>query len=129
MSFRAGTPLRIGACRKVRRCFSTSRPSKASVVNEAVLLDNFYRSTITPLFFVECLADLEREMFRMKGTPEQLVGSLAERTPDCQSSANVHHMDILKGELSGQFNLDTTLLRPFVSSGKVVQLGDSQGHD
>jgi hypothetical protein len=56
-------------------------------INEAVLLDNFYRSNITPLFFVECLADLEREMFRMKGTPEQLVGSLAERTPDCQSSA------------------------------------------
>ena len=53
-------------------------------------------------------------MFRMKGTPEQLVGSLAERTPDCQSSANVHHMDILKGELSGQFSLDTALLRPFV---------------
>lgn len=96
-------------------------------VNEAVLLDNFYRSTITPLFFVECLADLEREMFRMKGTPEQLVGSLAERTPDCQSSANVHHMEILKGELSGQFSLDTVLLRPFVSGGKVVQLGDSKG--
>lgn len=96
-------------------------------LNEAVLLDNFYRSTITPLFFVECLADLEREMFLMKGTPEQLVGSLAERTPDCQSAANVHHMDILKGELSGQFSLDTTLLRPFISSGKVVQLGDSKG--
>lgn len=30
MSFRAGTPLRIGACHKVRRCFSTNRPSKAS---------------------------------------------------------------------------------------------------
>jgi hypothetical protein len=65
--------------------------------------------------------------FKESGTPEQLVGSLAERTPDCQSAANVHHMDILKGELSGQFSLDTTLLRPFVSSGKVVQLGDSKG--
>jgi hypothetical protein len=96
-------------------------------LNEAVLLDNFYRSTITPLFFVECLADLEREMRRMKGSPEQLVGSLAERTPDCQSAANVHHMAILKAELSGQFNLDTVLLRPFVASGKVVALGDSKG--
>lgn len=96
-------------------------------VNEAVLLDNFYRSTITPLFFVECLADLEREMFRMKGTPEQLVGSLAERTPDCQASANVHHMDILKGELSGQFSLESALLRPFVSGGKIVELGGSKG--
>jgi len=96
-------------------------------VNEAVLLDNFYRSNITPIFFVECLADLERKMVRMKGTPEQLVGSLAERTPDMQSAANVHHMQILKGELSGQFNIDTVLLRPFVSSGQAVQLGDSKG--
>ena len=26
-------------------------------LDEAVLMDNFYMSTITPLFFVECLAD------------------------------------------------------------------------
>jgi len=96
-------------------------------VNEAVLLDNFYRATITPLFFVECLADLEREMVRMRGTPEQLVGSLAERTPDSQSVMNVHHMNILKGELSGQVYMDTVLLRPMVAGGKRVELGDSKG--
>jgi len=96
-------------------------------VNEAALLDNFFRSTITPLFFVECLADLERQMLRMRGTPEQLVGSLAERTPDSQSVMNVHHMQILNGELSGQFSLDTVLLRPVVASGKLVELGDSKG--
>ena len=56
-----------------------------------------------------------------------MVGSLAERTPDCQSAANVHHMEILKGELSGQINLDTLLLGPFVAAGKVVALGDSKG--
>lgn len=96
-------------------------------LNEAALLDNFYRSTITPLFFVECLADLERKMIGMKGTQEQIVGSLAERTPDSQSVMNVHHMQILRGELSGQLNLDTVLLRPLVASGKVVELGDSKG--
>jgi hypothetical protein len=61
-------------------------------LDEAVLLDNFYMSNITPLFYVECLADLERKMVRMKSTPEQLVGSLAERTPDSQASANVYHL-------------------------------------
>jgi hypothetical protein len=30
-------------------------------LNEAVLLDNFYMSNITPLFFVECLADCAEE--------------------------------------------------------------------
>jgi len=38
-------------------------------LDEAVLLDNFYISIITPLFFVECLADLEKAI-RSKSTPE-----------------------------------------------------------
>jgi hypothetical protein len=62
-----------------------------------VLLDNFYISNITPLFFVECLADLEKSI-RSWSTPEQLVGSLADRTPEAQSCANVHHIRILMGE-------------------------------
>lgn len=66
-------------------------------------------------------------MHRMRGTPERLVGSLAERTPDCQSSANLHHMAMLKGELSGKFNLGTVLLRPFLPAGKVVELRDTKG--
>jgi hypothetical protein len=52
-------------------------------LDEAVLLDNFYRSAITPLFFVECLADLEKEI-KSRSTPEQLVRSLADRTPEGQ---------------------------------------------
>src|SRR5260370_27701277 len=63
-------------------------------LDEAVLMDNFYLSTITPLFFVECLADLEKTI-RSKSTPEQLVGSLADRTPESQSYPNVHHMTVL----------------------------------
>jgi hypothetical protein len=47
-------------------------------------------------------------MYRMRGTPEQLVGSLAERTLDCQSAANLHYMEILKAELSGQSLLDSS---------------------
>ena len=96
-------------------------------LDEAVLLDNFYMSNMTPLFYVECLADLERKMVRMKSTPEQLVGSLAEWTPDSQSSANVYHLRILQAELLGKFDMDTVLLRPFRFAGKTVQLGDSKG--
>jgi hypothetical protein len=61
------------------------------------LLDNFYRSTITPLFFVECMADLEKRI-SSTSTPEQLVGSLADRTPESQSMPNTHYLRILKGE-------------------------------
>jgi len=81
-------------------------------LDEAVIFDNFYRSNIPPVFLVECLADLERDKRLMKSTPEQLVGALAEKTPDMQASANVFHLDILNGELMGKFDLDLMLLRP-----------------
>jgi len=50
-------------------------------LDEAVLLDNFYRSIVTPLPFVERLADLEKAI-KSRRTPEHFVGSLATRTPN-----------------------------------------------
>jgi len=95
-------------------------------IHEAALMDNFYMSTITPLFFVECLADLEKKM-KSGSTPEQLVGSLADRTPDSQGYPNIHHMMILKGELSRQFDLRTVYERVAMANGEPVQLGDKKG--
>jgi len=95
-------------------------------LDEAVMLDNFYMSNITPLFFVECLADLEKAI-RSKSTPEQLVGSLATRTPESQSYPNVHHATILRGELAGKFDLKTVRGRVMLAGGRHVQLGDKKG--
>jgi hypothetical protein len=95
-------------------------------LDEAALLDNFYMSNITPLFFVECLADLEIGI-RSKSTPEHLVGSLADRTPEAQGNANVHHMTVLHGELSRKFDMTKVLFRPMMAGGRPVQLGDKKG--
>ena len=95
-------------------------------INEAALLDHFYRCTITPLFYVECLADLEKSL-RSKSTPEQLVGSLAIRTPEWNSAANVHHLNVLKGELSRSFDIQKVMCRPAVPGGELLQLGDQKG--
>jgi hypothetical protein len=95
-------------------------------IHEAALLDHFYRCTITPLFYVECLADIEKSM-RSKSTPEQLVGSLAIRTPEWNSAANVHHMNVLKGELSRSFDIRKVICRPAVPGGELLQLGDQKG--
>lgn len=95
-------------------------------LDEAVLLDNFYRSSITPLFFVECLADLEKAI-RSRSTPEQLVGSLALRTPESQSCATVHHRTALGNELARKLDLTQVLERPLVPYGQPVQLGDKKG--
>jgi hypothetical protein len=96
-------------------------------LDEAVLMDNFYMSTITPLFFVECLADLEKQIRKSKSTPEQLVGSLADRTPESQSYPNIHHITVLNAELSRQFDLTKVFGRVLLAGGQPVQLGDNKG--
>jgi hypothetical protein len=50
-------------------------------LDTAVLLDNFYRSTITPLFFVECLADLEKKISR-PALPNSSSDHLRTATPN-----------------------------------------------
>jgi hypothetical protein len=44
--------------------------------DEAVWLDAFFITNLTPLFYVETLADLEKAT-RSGRTPEEIVGSLA----------------------------------------------------
>src|SRR5580698_8180278 len=95
-------------------------------IDEAVMLDNFYMSNITPLFFVECLADLEKAI-RSRSTPEQLVGSLATRTPESQSYPNLHHATILRSGLAGRFDLKSVHGRVVLAGGRKVQLGDKKG--
>jgi len=50
-------------------------------VDESMWLENFFITNITPLFFVETLADLEKEV-RAGRTPEDIVGNIALKTPD-----------------------------------------------
>jgi hypothetical protein len=95
-------------------------------IDEAVLLDTFFSCVITPIFFVECLADLEKEI-RSKSTPEQLVGSLADRTPEYESCVTLHHLDVLRWELTGKCSLLRLKGGPFVAGAKSVQLGDQRG--
>lgn len=87
-------------------------------VDEAVMLDQMFSCVITPLFFVETMADLTKEP---KGgrTAEQIVGGLAERTPVVHSYVNTFHYDILLGELLG--DRATMDHRPVVAGGVPVR--------
>ncbi|MEK7092317.1 MAG: hypothetical protein AAB907_01695, partial [Patescibacteria group bacterium] len=94
--------------------------------DEAVWLDQFFLTNITPLFFVETLADLEKNA-RFGRSPEDVVGSLAYKTPDLHSKANVHHRSLLEGELSGEGEIDMEHGRPHIGGGKYVELGGQTG--
>jgi len=85
-------------------------------VDEAVWLDTFYFPCITPLFFTETLADLEKEVQKGR-SPEDVVGNLAQKTP-IGGAINVHHHTLSANELLGQ----TVELRhiPVVPSGNPV---------
>ncbi len=94
--------------------------------DEAMWLDNFFLSNITPLFFIETLADLEKEVRRGR-TPESVVGSLAHRTPDQSSKPNVHHRTLLEAELSGAAPIDMEHGRPHVAQVRSMALGQKTG--
>jgi hypothetical protein len=68
-------------------------------MDESVWLDAFFLVNIVPLFYVETLADLEKEVAEEK-SPEDLVGMLAAKTPP-NAVPNVHHRSLLSAELTG----------------------------
>ena len=91
--------------------------------DEAVWLDQYFLTNITPLFFVETLADLEKEVHRGR-TPEQVVGNLALKTPDMQSHMSPHHMSLLWAELHGEkITMDGRIMR---AGGQLVKLDGQQ---
>lgn len=69
-------------------------------VDEAVLFDHFFLSVICPIFFVETLADLGKEMKKGR-TAEQVVGSIAFRTPEMHGTLNVYHGTLVSQNLLG----------------------------
>ncbi len=85
-------------------------------VDESVWLDNFFYSVITPLFFIETLADLEKAV-KIGRTPEDFVGSLAAKTPDSSVCSIVFHKTLIAGELLGTQTIDMINGRPVVGGG------------
>lgn len=94
--------------------------------DESVWLDFFYLNNITPLFFIETLADLEKEVGKGR-TPEQVVGNLAEKTPDLTGRPNVHHRTMLAGELSGAGSITMGHGQIMVSGGTPTGLEGRSG--
>lgn len=88
-------------------------------IDESVWFDNFYSVNICPLFYVETLADLAKEMNRGR-TAEQIVSEIASKTPEMGGSPNIHHNTLLINNLLGQkIVMDG---RPILAGGKPVKI-------
>jgi hypothetical protein len=92
---------------------------QALSVDEAALFGQFYSTNLTPLFFVETLADLEKKV-RQGRTPEQVVGTIARKTANLNADPSVHHQQLMLTELLGHHDV---LMdgRPHVSGGRSVR--------
>jgi hypothetical protein len=93
-------------------------------VDESVWFDNFFLVNISPLFYIETLADLAKEMTKGR-TPEQIVCEIASKTPEMGGSPNIHHMELLIHNLLGQNVVMDG--RPILAGGKPVMSGEKKG--
>ena len=72
-------------------------------VDESVWLEQFFLINITPIFFIETIADLEKEPKVGKNvrTSEQIVAELAIKTPVNGTFPNEYHRTLLIADLLG----------------------------
>lgn len=68
--------------------------------NEAVWLDHFFSTVITPIFFCETLADLEKPDVRISAEHE--VAVVARKTPQAHCVIHALHRTICIADLMGQ---------------------------
>jgi len=93
-------------------------------LDEAVWFDQFFIANISPLFYVETLADLDKEISHGR-TAEQVVGGIAAKTPELSGAPNVHHQELLLANLMGQpISMSE---RPVIAGGRPVESGGKRG--
>jgi hypothetical protein len=93
-------------------------------IDESVWFDHFFLANVCPLFFVETLADLEKQV-RKGRTPDQEVGIIARKFPEMHGMPCADHVSLCIGELLGH-RVPMTGQIP-LSSGRLVRVGDKTG--
>jgi len=69
-------------------------------LDESVFFDHFFLPVICPIFYVETLADLEKNV-RKGRTPEQEVGIIADKVPEMSGAPCAYHIDLAAANLFG----------------------------
>ena len=82
-------------------------------VDESCWLENFFLTNLTPIFFIETLADLEKQI---KGRPpDRIVSELAVKTPQNANPNVYHHVLLVNDFLGNKIDLSN---RPIISGGE-----------
>lgn len=93
-------------------------------LDESVWFDHLFLTNISPLFFVETLADLEKHV-RSGRTPEKEVRIIADKTPQMHSSPNAFHSQLCVSDLLGnRIPMDGRIL---ARGGRSIKTADQTG--
>jgi len=96
---------------------------QALSMDEAVWFDAFFYANVVPVFYVETLADLEKQVADGR-TPEDVVGMLADKTP-YNAVSNVHHRQLVLSELAGhRLDKPMAIHQPVIGAGDMKQATD-----
>lgn len=94
-------------------------------VDESVWFDNFFLAVVTPYFFVETLADLEKET-GPRVSPEQLVRRIAQKFPQLRGTPCAFHRHLMLAELLGDYRVPMNGQIP-IAGGRPVASGEDTG--
>lgn len=92
--------------------------------DESLWFDMYFESVITPIFFVETLADLSKALKEGR-TSENEVGGIANKTPEQNGYPTMHHATVCRCELAGREVVVN--FKPLVPGGQLTQFGDKSG--
>src|SRR5580704_1418456 len=81
-------------------CFDKSF-LQSLTVDESTWFDQYFIPVITPLFFVETLADLEKNVGPERSAEDE-VRAIADKTPEMSGAPQVHHRTLCISELCGE---------------------------
>lgn len=97
-------------------------------LDESVWLETLFLPNITPIFYVETLADLEKRTKKGKiiRTSEEIVKEIADKTPIMESVPAIHHQRLVLGNLLGQEVEMTVHHRPIIGGGEYKKSSDGK---
>lgn len=94
-------------------------------IDEAVLFDSFFTCNIPPIFFVETVADLEKNI-RAGRTSEDEVRIIADKTPQISGTPCTLHINLAIGNLLGS-SVPMSGRQIPIPGGKHVRTADRSG--
>src|SRR5437016_4627339 len=91
--------------------------------DEAFVLEHHYRANVAPVFYMEVLADLDKDVGPDRKA-EDLVRSIGRKVTGFGATPNVHHSTLCLGDLLGHPVQQARV--PVIAGGQIIEARDGR---